>query len=65
MSSAFLTIGLNDLPVTRATYSHVGVRDETGGTWPGCFFPLFGADMGVDPALDSVPIADRFVSNSI
>jgi hypothetical protein len=34
VSSAFRIMGLNDLPVTRATYLHVGARDETGGTLP-------------------------------
>jgi len=47
-----------------ATCSHVGVRNETGETWPDNF-PIFGAGIGADPVLVIVPVAERLVTRSI
>jgi len=46
------------------TYSRLGVRDETGGTWPACF-PLFGAGIGANSSQNNVPFAERLVSSFI
>ena len=47
-----------------STCSRVGVRNETGETWPD-IFPLFGAGIGTEPVLVIVPVAERHVSRSI
>ena len=63
----FLPFAPSALPSCRshmATCSRVGVRNETGETWPD-IFPIFGSGIGADPVPDIVPVTERLVSSSI